>query len=107
PTPQEKLDVAGRIHLSTDNSAGVPAGGPGTVRWNASANAFQGYVGAPVNDWVSFGSPAGLLSETLNSGHIFVGSGMNIATPVAPGADGTLLQISGGVPGWVDAGGQF
>jgi hypothetical protein len=53
PSPQEKLDVAGRLRLSSDNSAGAPTGGAGTIRWNATAGQFQGWNGTA---WVSFAS---------------------------------------------------
>ncbi len=92
PSPLERLDVSGRLRLSSNNTAGAPAGGAGTIRWNATVNAFQGYVGAPVNDWVSFGSPAGLLSQTLSSGQVFVGNGSNIATGVALSGDAAITN---------------
>ncbi len=92
PSPLERLDVSGRLRLSSNNTAGAPTGGAGTIRWNATVNAFQGYVGAPVNDWVSFGSPAGLLSQTLSSGQVFVGNGSNIATGVALSGDAAITN---------------
>jgi hypothetical protein len=92
PSPQERLDVSGRLRLSSNNTAGAPTGGAGTIRWNATVNAFQGYVGAPVNDWVSFGSPAGLLSQTLPSGQVFVGNASNIATGVALSGDAAITN---------------
>jgi hypothetical protein len=91
-SPQERLDVSGRLRLSSNNTAGAPTGGAGTIRWNATVNAFQGYVGAPVNDWVSFGSPAGLLSQTLPSGQVFVGNASNIATGVALSGDAAITN---------------
>ncbi len=53
PSPQEKLDVAGRLRLSSDISVGAPTGGAGTIRWNATAGQFQGWNGSA---WVNFSS---------------------------------------------------
>jgi hypothetical protein len=51
PTPLEKLDIAGRLRLSSDITAGAPTGGAGTIRWNAADGQFQGWDGIA---WVSF-----------------------------------------------------
>ncbi|MCF8257148.1 MAG: hypothetical protein K9J06_06325, partial [Flavobacteriales bacterium] len=88
-SPQEKLDVAGRLRLSSDNTVGSPNGGAGTVRWNSVAGAFQGWDGT---QWVSFSSSAGLLSETLLDGRVFVGNASNIATGVALSGDASIVN---------------
>jgi hypothetical protein len=54
-SPQEKLDIAGRLRLSSDITVGAPTGGAGTIRWNASAGQFQGWNGT---SWTSFSSAA-------------------------------------------------
>lgn len=53
PAPQEKLDIAGRLRLSSDIGAGAPTGGAGTIRWNGSLGQFQGWNGS---SWTSFAS---------------------------------------------------
>ena len=39
----------------------------------------------------------------LQNGHILVGNSLNIATPLAPGINGSTFQIVGGTPTWVSA----
>jgi hypothetical protein len=77
--PAEMLDVAGRIHLSTNNAGGVPSGGAGTFRWNGSR--FEGYNGS---QWVSFETPS------LLNGRIFVGNASDVATGVVMSGDATV-----------------
>jgi len=89
PSPQEKLDILGRLRLSSDNTGGAPTGGAGTIRWNATDGQFQGYT---ASGWVSFNTPAGLLSQTLQSGHIFIGNASNIATGMAMTGDATITN---------------
>jgi hypothetical protein len=54
-TPQEKLDIAGRLRLSSDVTVGAPTGGAGTIRWNGALGQFQGWNGT---SWTSFSSAA-------------------------------------------------
>ena len=44
-SPAEELDVSGQLKLSSDSSPGVPSGGTGTVRWNASTHCLEVYTG--------------------------------------------------------------
>ncbi len=69
-SPLEKLDVAGRLHLSSETTAGAPTGGAGTIRWNALAGEFQGWDGTA---WVPFG--AGIeVDPTWDGSAIFSGA---------------------------------
>lgn len=51
-----------------------------------------------VTDSASFGI---LPKMPLTFGHILVGNTQDIATPVAPGINGALLQVANGTPTWV------
>lgn len=81
-SPTQKLDVNGAIRIGTTSNNVA-----GSIRYTGSD--FQGYHGG---QWVSLMTPAGLLSETLLNGRIFVGNASNVAAGVPMSGDATIIN---------------